>query len=230
MSSENEEKKGVEKVIPNPLERLLDKITINTIGKIIPSFVTPNMMTSFGAIGGAIGIVCAFLAKIHPLFLIGSCFGVCAHLVCDNLDGHIARKKNMMSKSGAYYDLLTDILHLTYLLIGLAFCEAINIKIVIFLVPVYALIIFTSMNEIHYLNKFSFPTLGPSETHLFFLALLIGSMITGCRPLFNFKGIDIRFGDIVAVIGGIPMYIEMIRLQVTVFLRIRKQDNEDKAE
>ena len=50
-----------------------------------------------------------------------------------------------------------------------------------------------------------------------------------CRDAYKDR-IDIRFGDIVAVIGGIPMYIEMIRLQITVFLRIRKQDNEDKAE
>ena len=223
-ASQNNNNAKVEKVIPNPLERALDAITVNTIGKIIPSFVTPNMMTSLGAIGGAIGIAFAFLAKINPLFLIGTCFGVCAHLVCDNLDGHIARKKNMMTKSGAYYDLLTDILHITYLLIALAFSEVVNIKFVIFLVPVYALIIFTSMNEIHYLNKFSFPTLGPSETHLFFLALLIGSMITGCKPLFTLFGIDFKIGDIIAVVGGIPMYIEMIRLQISVFLRIKKQD------
>ena len=94
MGNENENQ-NVEKVIPSFLERALDKLTVNTIGRIIPSFVTPNMMTSFGAIGGAIGIAFAFLAKINPLFLIGTCCGVISHLVCDNLDGHIARKKNM---------------------------------------------------------------------------------------------------------------------------------------
>ena len=225
MGNENENQ-NVEKVIPSFFERALDKLTVNTIGRIIPSFVTPNMMTSFGAIGGAIGIAFAFLAKINPLFLIGTCCGVISHLVCDNLDGHIARKKNMKTKSGAYYDLLTDILHITYLLIALSFSEVINIKFAIFLVPVYALIIFTSMNEIHYLNKFSFPTLGPSETHLFFLALLIGSMITQCKPLFTFAGIDFKLGDIVIILGGIPMYFEMIRLQITVFARIRKSDKQ----
>ena len=53
-ASQNNNNAKVEKVIPNPLERALDAITVNTIGKIIPSFVTPNMMTSLGAIGGAI--------------------------------------------------------------------------------------------------------------------------------------------------------------------------------
>lgn len=230
MDNENKDQKnnesGVKKVVHGFIEKLVDKIAINTLGRIIPSFVTPNMMTAFGAIGGLFGIVCAFLAKIHPLFLIGTCIGVFTHMVTDSLDGYIAKKRNLSSKAGAYFDLLTDILHLTYLLIALAFSGVVDIRIVIFLVPVYALIIFTSMNEIHYLNVFSFPSLGPNETQLFFIALLIGSMITGCKPLFTIKGFGVKFGDLVALIGGIPMYIEMIRLQITVFNRIKKSEQD----
>ncbi|MBO4775660.1 MAG: CDP-alcohol phosphatidyltransferase family protein [Lachnospiraceae bacterium] len=221
------ENKQVKKVVHGLIEKLVDKIAITTLGRIVPSFVTPNLMTAVGAIGGLFGIVCAFLAKIHPLFLIGTCFGVCTHMICDSLDGYIARKRNISSKAGAYFDLLTDILHLTYLLIALAFSNVIDIRIVIFLVPVYALIIFTSMNEIHYLNVFSFPTLGPNETQLFFIALLVGSMITGCKPLFEIKGFGVKFGDIAALVGGIPMYFEMIRLQITIFNRIKKQEQEE---
>ncbi len=221
------ENQGVKKVVHGLVEKLADKFAIAVFGKLIPPFVTPNMMTAMGAFGGIIGIVFAFLAKINPLFLIGTCFGVLTHMFCDSLDGYIAKKRNMCSKAGAYFDLLTDILHLTYLLIALAFSGVVDIRIVIFLVPVYALIIFTSMNEIHYLNVFSFPTLGPNQTHLFFIALLIGSMITGCKPLFEIKGFGIKFGDLVAIVGGVPMYIEMIRLQITVFCKIKKSEKED---
>ena len=80
------------------------------------------------------------------------------------------------------------------------------------------------MNEIHYLSKFSFPTLGPAETHLFFLIILIGSMVTGCRAFFTVGDVDFNIGNIVCVAGGVPMYVEMIRLQIVVFTRIRKLD------
>ena len=56
-----------------------------------------------------------------------------------------------------YFDLLTDILHITYLIIALAFAGFVSFEISIFLVPVYALIIFTAMNYILYLKEFLFP-------------------------------------------------------------------------
>ena len=230
--SKNEKKpeKGVEKVVPSPIEKLLDHVVHKSLGPIVPKWMSPNMVTGIGAIGGAIGIVFALLSRMHPLFLIGTCCGIITHLVCDNLDGFVARQRNSLSNRGAYFDLLTDILHITYLLIALTFAGVMHWYITIFLVPVYALIIFTSMNEIHYLNRFSFPTVGPAETHLFFIAIMVGSMITSCKVLLTLWGVDFTFGDLVCLVGGIPLYVEMIRLQITVYLRIRKKDKEAEAE
>ena len=218
--------RDIEKVVSSPVEKAIETAAQKIFGKMIPEWMTPNMITMIGAAGAAIGIVSAFLAKWNILFLTGTCFGVITHLICDDLDGYVARERNMRSDSGAYLDLLTDILHITYLLIALSFSKVIDIRFAIFMVPVYALIIFTSMNEIHYLSKFSFPTLGPAETHIFFLIILIGSMITDRKAFFTFRDVDFNIGNIICVIGGIPMYIEMIRLQIVVFLRIRKKDRE----
>ena len=224
MQKNNKTDQKIEKVVSSPIERAIENAAQKIFGKMIPEWMTPNMITMLGAAGGAAGIVFAFLAKKNILFLTGTCFGIITHLICDDLDGYVARKRNMISNSGAYLDLLTDILHITYLLIALSFSKVIDIRFAIFLVPVYALIIFTSMNEIHYLSKFSFPTLGPAETHLFFLILLIGSMVTGCRAFFTVGDVDFNIGNIVCVAGGVPMYVEMIRLQIVVFTRIRKLD------
>ena len=228
MEQENEVKKekSVEKVVPSPIEKLLDHVVHKTLGPVVPKWMSPNMVTGIGALGGAIGIVFALLSRIHPLFLIGTCFGILTHLVCDNLDGFVARQRNMGSNRGAYFDLLTDILHITYLLIALTFAGVMHWYMTIFMVPVYGLIIFTSMNEIHYLNRFSFPAVGPAETHLFFIAIMVGSMITSCKVLLTLWGIDFTFGDLVCLVGGFPLYVEMIRLQITVYLRIRKKDKE----
>ena len=222
-----EENKNVKKNIPSPVEKLLEKFAYVTIGNLIPDFVTPNMMTAFGALSGLFGIICASLSRIHPLFLIGTCIGILGHLFCDNLDGFIARKKNLKSNRGAYFDLLTDILHITFLLIAMTFAGVMHWWISIFLVPVYALIIFTSMNEIHYLGEFSFPTVGPAETHILFVAIMIGSMITKMQPIFTIREIPVTFADLVCLIGGIPMYFEMIRLQISIYFRIRKAEKKD---
>lgn len=160
--------------------------------------------------------------------MIGTIFGLLCHLICDDLDGYVARTRKMSSTAGRYFDLLTDILHITYLIIALAFSGVVSFKISIFLVPVYALIIFTAMNYILYLKEFLFPRLGPIETHLFFIVLCLGSMILGTEPIINTSIIDLKFADIVFLIGGIPMYYEMIRLQIQLFKRLNLEDKKEK--
>ena len=196
------------------------------IGKHIPKNITPNQITLIGAIGGLIGIISALLSKINPLFLIGTIFGLLCHLICDDLDGFVARTKNMTSTAGGYFDLLTDILHITYLIIALSFAGFVSFEISIFLVPVYALIIFTAMNYILYLKEFLFPRLGPIETHLFFVIVCIGSMICGNSSIVTIAGFGFKFADIAFIVGGIPMYYEMIRLEIQLFKRLSKKDED----
>lgn len=224
----DESSNKVKKIIPSKLETLFQSFLYKTIGVHIPKNMTPNQITLIGAIGGLIGIISAFLAKYNSLFLIGTIFGLICHLVCDDLDGYVARTRNMTSKAGGYFDLLTDILHITYLIIALAFAGFVSFQVSIFLVPVYALIIFTAMNYILYLNEFLFPRLGPIETHLFFIILCIGGIICKTSPILSIEGINFKFADIVFIIGGIPMYYEMIRLQIQLFKRLSKKDKEEK--
>ena len=235
--SKNVDKKGekkaaekVKKIIPSKLETGFQQFLYKTIGTKIPKNMTPNQVTLIGAIGGLIGIICAFLAKINPLFLIGTIFGLICHLICDDLDGYVARTRNMSSTAGGYFDLLTDILHITYLIIALAFAGFVSFEISIFLVPVYALIIFTAMNYILYLKEFLFPRLGPIETHMFFVILCVGSMIFGPNAIIEIFNFKLKFADIVFIVGGIPMYYEMIRLQIQLFKRLSKKDLEERNE
>lgn len=226
MSSKDEEK--IKKIIPSKLETSFQQLLYKTIGKHIPKNATPNQITAIGALGGLAGIICAFLSKINLLFLIGTIFGLLCHLICDDLDGYVARTRQMTSKAGGFFDLLTDILHITYLIVGLSFAKLVSFKISIFLVPVYALIIFTSMNYMLHLKEFLFPRLGPIETHLFFIAICVGCMIFGREPLFKVLNFGFKFADIVFIIGGICMYYEMIRLQIILFKRLSKKDEEER--
>lgn len=228
MSKQSKEENKVKKIIPSKLETGFQQFLYKTMGKHIPANVTPNQVTLFGAIGGLLGIVCAFLSKINTLFLIGTIVGLIWHLICDDLDGYVARTRNMTSTAGGYFDLLTDILHITYLIIALAFAGVVSFEISIFLVPVYALIIFTSMNYILYLKEFLFPRLGPIETHLFFVILCIGSMVFGTGDMIQIKGFGFTFADMVFIVGGIPMYYEMIRLQIQLFKRLSKKDEDER--
>lgn len=118
----------MKKIIPSRLETGVQKFLYRTIGERIPARVTPNQITLAGALGGLAGIVCAALSGLNRWFLIGTVCGLACHLVCDDLDGYVARTRNMSSKAGGYFDLLTDILHITYLIIALAFAGVIHFQ------------------------------------------------------------------------------------------------------
>ena len=226
--SKKEKEQEVKKIVPSKLENAFYLIVYNTFGKIIPKKMTPNQLTLIGSLGGLFGIICAFLSIINTLFLIGTITGLLIHIICDDLDGFIARKRNMSSTAGAFFDLLTDILHITYLLIALSFSGIASFEITIFLVPVYAILMFTAMNYIRYLNEFLFPRLGPIETHLLFIVICILGMIFGSEPVLELCKFNFKAADILLVVGGIPMYYEMIRLQIQLFKRLRVKDNEKK--
>lgn len=225
MSNSGEKKDEVKKIVPSKLENAFYPIVYNTFGKLIPEKMTPNQMTALGALFGLGGIICAFLAKINVLFLIGTIVGLFAHIICDDLDGFIARKKKMSSDAGAFFDLLTDILHITYLIIGMTFAGVISFHVAVFLIPVYAIMMFTAMNYIRYLNEFLFPRLGPIETHLMFAGVCVVAMVFGCEPIYTLGDYSFHITDILFILGAIPMYYEMIRLQIQLFRRLSKNDN-----
>ncbi len=222
----NMKEEHVKKIVPSKLENAFYPIVYNTFGKLIPESMTPNQMTLLGALGGLFGIICAFLARFNSYFLIGTIIGLIMHIICDDLDGYIARKKHMSSDAGAYFDLLTDILHITYLLIALSFAHIVSFEVTIFLVPVYALLMFTAMNYIRYLNEFLFPRLGPIETHLLFILICIIGIIFGSKPIIYLGTFPLKLTDILFIAGGIPMYYEMIRLQIQLFKRLQERDYE----
>ena len=127
MNKEKNESK-VKKIIPSKLETGFQQFLYKTLGGKIPKNMTPNQITLIGAIGGLIGILCAFLAKINSFFLLGTILGILCHLICDDLDGYVARTRSMSSTAGGYFDLLTDILHITYLIIALSFSGFVSFK------------------------------------------------------------------------------------------------------
>lgn len=218
--ADNKDEEKIKKIIPSKLENASYGVIYGTFGKLIPKNMTPNQMTLLGAIFGLCGIICGGLAYFNRLLLIGTIVGLTAHLICDDLDGYIARTRNMSSDAGAFFDLLTDIIHITYLIIAFAFSGVVNFRIAVFLVPVYALMMFTAMNYIRYLKEFLFPRLGPIETHLFFVMICVIGMIPAASNVITVFGICFGLTDIIFILGGIAMYYELIRLQIILFKRL----------
>lgn len=211
----------VKKIIPSRLETGFQQFLYRCIGKHIPKNMTPNQMTLISALGGLFSIISTLLTNISPMFFIGTIIGLAVHLVADDLDGYIARERQMSSKAGAYFDLITDVLFSTFLMIALGFSPYGSLEVMIFAAPVYGIINVTAMNYIIYLNEFLFPRLGPIEAHITYTLLSVLSMIFGSKPIFTLFGVGFKIADIIIAVGLIPTYFEMVRLQIQLFRRLK---------
>lgn len=218
------QKNTVKKIIPSRLETGFQQFLYKHVGKHIPESMTPNRMTLVGALGGLFAIICTLLTHISPFFFLGTLAGLLVHIVADDLDGYIARNRNMSSKAGAYFDLITDVMFSTFLLLALGLSPYANMEVMAFAAPVYGIINVTAMNYIVYCNEFLFPRLGPIEAHLTYGAVAVLSMIFRGKSFFCIFGMNIMIADIVLFIGLIPMYYEMFRLQIQLFRRLRESE------
>ena len=216
----------VKKIIPSKLETGFQKFLYKYVGKYIPASMTPNQVTLIGALGGLFAVVSTILTGISPYFFTGTLIGVFVHLIADDLDGYVARSRNMSSRSGAYFDLITDVFFSTFLMLALGLSPYANLEIMAFAIPVYGLVNVTAMNYIIYFNEFLFPRLGPIEAHLTYAAVAILSMIFKSKTIFCVFGLDLKMADMIIFIGLIPTYYEMIRLIVQLFRRLKKQEEQ----
>ncbi len=221
---ENEYKNPVKKIIPSKLETGFQQFLYKNIGIYLPENITPNQVTLIGALGGLLAVISTLLTHISPLFFIGTLTGVIVHLVADDLDGYVARTRGMSSKAGAYFDLITDVLFSTFLMIALGLSPYASIEVMAFAAPVYGIVNVTAMNYIIYFNEFLFPRLGPIEAHITYALIAVLSMIFKAKTMLTVFGLDITIVDIIVFIGLIPMYYEMIRLQIQLFRRLKETE------
>ena len=217
-------KNPVKKIIPSRLETGFQKFLYKYVGTHIPKSMTPNQVTLIGALGGLFAIISTFLTYISPFFFIGTLAGLALHLIADDLDGYVARTRNMSSKAGAYFDLITDVLFSTFLILAFGLSPYASIEIMAFAAPVYGIVNVTAMNYIIYYNEFLFPRLGPIEAHITYALIALLSMAIGSDEIFSLFGIGIKAADIIIFVGLIPMYYEMIRLQIQLFKRLKADE------
>ena len=80
------------------------------------------------------------------------------------------------------------------------------------------------LNYIIYFNEFQFPRLGPIEAHLSYAAVCVLGMIFRTKAILTIGGMSFTVMDILMLVGMIPMYYEMIRLQIRLFRRLKETD------
>lgn len=216
----------VKKLIPSKMETGFQQFLYKNVGEHIPKSATPNQVTLVGALGGLFAVISTICTNISPVFFIGTILGVAVHLIADDLDGYVARSRGMSSRSGAYFDLITDVLFSTFIILAFGLTPYCNIVYAAFAAPLYGVINVTIMNYIIYFNEFQFPRLGPIEAHLAYVGGALAGIIFQDNDIITIFDTDLMMLDIMMILSTIPMYYEMIRLAVKLYKRLKEKDSQ----
>lgn len=124
--------------LPNNLDNPVDNLLVNIADIIDPYFkslgMTPNMITTLGLVSAIISIYkfCLQEYKLSAIFFLLSYFFDC-------VDGNFARKYNMITDFGDYYDHIVDVLKSVIMYTLIFYTLYINGQIIIIIILILLL-------------------------------------------------------------------------------------------
>ena len=210
------------KIVPSFFERKFADFTYKFV-KFIPETVHPNVVTTIGIFCGLLGSLSFFLGTFSKYFFITAILGMIGHIVCDNIDGYMARTRNQKSNRGGFYDIMSDTLvsTCTILCIGLSpFC---HLEIAAFLAPLYGIFMLYTLHYIMLLNEFPFPPFGPFEIHLMFILTAIVNMVFGQVTVFHINSCPVYLLDVVMILVLIGTIFETAKSAFRLFFKLKKE-------
>ena len=210
------------KTVPSVMERKFSDFTYK-FAFLIPETVHPNVVTTVGIIAGLLGSLCFFLGTFSKYFFIFSILGLLIHIVCDNLDGYMARTRNQKSLRGGFFDVMSDTLVCTFTLLFIGLSSYGNIEIAAFGAPLYGVHMLCTMHYIMIYNEFPFPPFGPFEIHVTYITIAILNMIFGPVTVFHIGSFPVMLLDLIILPLVIGAAAEVCRMGFTLFFRLKKE-------
>lgn len=210
------------KTVPSVMERKFADFTYK-FAFLIPETVHPNVVTTIGIIAGMIGSLSFFLGTFSKWFFLLSILGLLVHIVCDNLDGYMARTRNQKSLRGGFFDIMSDTLVCTFTLLFIGLSSYGHLEFAAFGAPLYGVHMLCTLHYIMIYNEFPFPPFGPFEIHLTYIAVAIINLIFGPVVVFHIGSFPMYLLDIIMIPMIIGAAAEVCRMAFKLFFRLKKE-------
>lgn len=138
----------------------------------VPAGVTPNQVTVASFLCTVAAGLCAYLAGFSSWWFVGASGLLFVHWFLDNLDGMLARERELTSEQGFFLDLFLDALGYAVFFLGAALGRySVGIPLALVIV-----VLLRELLMLHWMllrRRFEIPALGPSEMPVIILVLVV---------------------------------------------------------
>ena len=154
--------------------------------------VSPNILTTIGLI---LGVVCIYFL-LEKMYLIAFIFFWLTYLF-DCIDGHYARKYDMITEFGDYYDHIRDIFIIFNVILIISIqLEDTYLRMIflsLFLIHFFFMLLHMGCQENNYQNENESPSLSMFKTLCFDKNLIQYTKFVGCGTIMLFLSLSILF-------------------------------------
>jgi phosphatidylglycerophosphate synthase len=182
-----------------------------------PAWLTPDMLTTIGLLGGAISFVGYLLSNQHPAYLLIASFGLLVNWYGDSMDGSLARyRKIERPRYGFFVDHTLDALAQLIFFLGFAISPYARFDVAMVTLVVYYLmdILVLARNSVQGEFKITYGKIGPTEVRV--LVVLVNTLLMFWSPLLKLWLGDFGLFDMVLIIVGVSFFgvyvAELVRL------------------
>jgi len=182
-----------------------------------PAWLTPDMLTTIGLLGGAISFVGYLLSNQHPAYLLIASFGLLVNWYGDSMDGSLARyRKIERPRYGFFVDHTLDALAQLIFFLGFAISPYARFDVAMVTLVVYYLmdILVLARNSVQGEFKITYGKIGPTEVRT--LVVLVNTILMFWNPVLKLDLGDFGLFDLVLITVGVSFFwvyvAELVRL------------------
>lgn len=207
-----------------------ERRTLWFLARQMPAFVTPDLLTATGVVGGL--IVCAgyALSNQAPAFLWLANLGLVIHWFGDSLDGTLARLREIeRPRYGYFLDQTVDALTNFLICLGIGWSPYVSFGVAMVALAGYHMVSIYAFVRNAVTQEFVVSSLGigPTEIRLGIIGMNIAILAIGVDA-HEAWGIPFTWCDIAVLMAGLGFMIAFV-CHVAVFARILRRRDEDEA-
>lgn len=200
----------IHKIDPSPLTPIGKRLARALI-PLVPRSVTPNQVTGLGCLAYLLAGGSFFLAGSGPAWFLVAALATFLHWLLDELDGELARARQLSSERGFFLDFYLDAVGAAAISLGLTFSGNVPPLLPLLLLTVFLLAALLSMLHVVLRQEFPLGRIGPSESQVFLIALAVVSFFQS-SPVLTLGGLALTWFGL-ALAAALPVCL----IQLTVY-------------
>ena len=204
----------------------LERPALQWLCKHMPAWMTPDILTVIGLIGGVVMAIGYWLCNVNKNFLWIVDLGLVINWFGDSLDGSLARYRGIERfKYGYFVDHTVDITTQTIVLFGLGVSPFVHLNCALIALVGYLLLgiltyIDTAVSGVY---KISYGKIGPTEVRVFVIGLN-ALFYFASNPMIPMGKVSIFFFDAIVLCVAIAFFLYFLGFTLRRMMELNVQD------